>query len=200
MRRALRVGLVGAAIIGSAGAVMVAANPVAAQRAGAGSFYHATLDALNGGAQGEAVLILQGRTLTVHISATGLEPGGVHLGHIHGLSSGRQPVDSRCPTVEEDTDADGFIELLEGVPVYGAILVDFGNVDPDLDGTVDFTTTVELSGQDVRLPLNKRHVVIHGMSVGTAGAGTPGEVDGVAGYKLVLPVLCGEIEGGPPTG
>ena len=28
---------------------------------------------------------------------------------------------------------------------------------------------------------------------GTVGAGTPGEVDGTAGFKTVLPVLCGEI-------
>ena len=45
-------------------------------------------------------------------------------------------------------------------------------------------------------PLNKRHIVIHGMSVGTVGAGTPGEVNGQAGYKTVLPVLCGEIMNG----
>jgi hypothetical protein len=38
-----------------------------------------------------------------------------------------------------------------------------------------------------------RHIVIHGRSVGAVGAGTPGEVDGTAGYKTVLPVLCGEI-------
>ena len=46
-------------------------------------------------------------------------------------------------------------------------------------------------------PLNKRHIVIHGMSVGTVGAGTPGEVNGQPGYKVVLPVLCGEISNGP---
>ena len=39
-----------------------------------------------------------------------------------------------------------------------------------------------------------RHIVIHGLSVGNAGNGTPGEVNGTAGYKTVLPVLCGEIK------
>ena len=39
-----------------------------------------------------------------------------------------------------------------------------------------------------------RELVIHGLTVPEgAGAGTPGEVDGTAGYKLVLPVASGEF-------
>jgi hypothetical protein len=58
---------------------------------------------------------------------------------------------------------------------------------------VNFKTTVNLTGSEMALPLQMRHIVIHGRSVGAVGAGTPGEVDGTAGYKTVLPVLCGEI-------
>jgi hypothetical protein len=128
------------------------------------------------------------------IKASGLEPGGPHISHIHGLSSNGQPVDSTCPTEAQDTDHDGFVELAEGLATYGPILVDFMNIDPDQDGRVNFTKTIKLTGSEGILPLNDRHIVIHGKSVGAVGAGTPGEVDGTAGYKVVLPVLCGEIQ------
>ena len=104
-------------------------------------------------------------------------------------------MDSRCPTQAQDRDSDGFVELAEGATTYGPILIDFMNIDPNEDGIVNFTTTMELTG--AATPLNKRHIVVHGMSVGPVGAGTPGEVNGEAGYKTVLPVLCGEIGNGP---
>lgn len=149
----------------------------------------------NSGASGVATLRLatNGRALFVHITARGLEPGNVHVSHIHGRSSGGQPVDSTCPTIAQDTDKDGFVELAEGQVTYGPILIDFMNVDPDKDGVVDFTTTIRDPGNFGALPLDKRHIVIHGKTVGAVGAGTPGEVDGTAGFKTVLPVLCGEI-------
>lgn len=188
--------LTGAAIAGAAVAVTAGYTPVAAQSEQGGATYRATLTALNGsGASGEAVLTKQGQSLRVQITATGLEAGGAHLSHIHGLSDGGQSVNSSCPTRAQDTDGDGFVELAEGLPVYGPILVDFMNVDPDQDGNVSLTTTVPLT--DATMPLQMRHIVIHGMSVGPVGAGTPGEVNGEAGYKTVLPVLCGEIRNSP---
>jgi hypothetical protein len=41
--------------------------------------------------------------------------------------------------------------------------------------------------------LQLREIIIHGLTVPAAGAGTPAEVDGTAGYKTVLPVAGGEI-------
>jgi hypothetical protein len=151
----------------------------------------------NSGAQGQAMLRLSsdGRSLTVSIKASGLEPGGVHISHIHGLSAGGQPIDSTCPTSAQDADADGFVELDEGGVKYGPILIDFGNIDPDGDGRVDFSKTVALSGDEQALPLSLRHIVVHGKTVPPGpGAGTAGEVDGTNGYLVVLPVLCGEIQ------
>jgi hypothetical protein len=158
-----------------------------------------SLRALNdSGASGEATLRLSSdqRTLTVQIRATGLEPGGAHLSHIHGLSQNGNAVDSTCPGRSEDADGDGFVELEEGGVKYGPIIVDFGDVDPDRDGRVNFTTTVALTGeQAAALPLNLRHIVVHGMTVPPGpGRGTPGEVNGTNGYLTVLPVLCGEIQ------
>ncbi len=187
--------LITAAIMGAAGTLVFVNAPVAAQAERGGATYRATLSPLNGsGARGEATLTQTGQSVRVHITATGLEAGGPHISHIHGLSDGARAIDSRCPTQSFDTDGDGFVELAEGAPAYGPILVDFMNIDPNQDGTVDFTTTITLTG--VVTPLNKRHIVIHGMTVGAVGAGTPGEVNGQAGFKTVLPVLCGEIANG----
>lgn len=186
--------LAGAAVVGCAAVGIIAYAPVSAQNGG--STYRAMLMPLNGsGAHGEATLVKSGQNVTVHIVAMGLEPGGAHVSHIHGLSNGNQPVDSKCPTTAQDSDGDGYVELAEGATTYGPILVDFMDIDPDHDGNVDFTTTVTLPSSAT--PLNKRHIVIHGMTVGAVGAGTPGEVNGQAGYKTVLPVLCGEISNGP---
>lgn len=169
---------------------------VHAQNSRSTTIGRADLKALNGSnASGQAELKLSadGKELTVVIQASGLEPGGVHISHVHGLSENGQSVDSTCPTNANDTDGDGFVELAEGAVKYGPILVDFMNIDPDADGRVNFRKTFDISGAQSALPLQMRHIVIHGMSVGAVGAGTPGEVDGTAGFKTVLPVLCGDI-------
>jgi Cu/Zn superoxide dismutase len=186
------------AALASAAAVGALAIPmsVAAQDGKATTIAKANLRALNNsGASGQAELRLSAdhKTLTVLIQARGLEAGGDHISHIHGLSENGVAVDSTCPTTAQDADHDGFVELAEGATTYGPILIDFMNIDPDQDGRVNFKTTVNLTGSEMALPLQMRHIVIHGRSVGAVGAGTPGEVDGTAGYKTVLPVLCGEI-------
>lgn len=174
-------------------------SPVEAQSSNATTVYRANLQQLNNsGASGQATLRLSAdqRTLTVMIKATGLEPGGIHLSHIHGLSANGQPVDSACPTLAQDSDGDGFVELLEGLPVYGPVLVDFMDADPDRDGKVDFTRTITVTSSQNLLPLDFRHIVIHGRSVGAVGIDAPNvndEVNGTPGYKAALPVLCGAI-------
>ena len=184
--------LVGASVVG----LTAIQSPAVAQSANATTNYRAALLPLpNTMGQGTAMLRLSAdqRTLTVTIKASGLEPG-VHISHIHGLGTAGQPVESACPTIAQDSDRDTFVELDEGGVSYGPILIDFENIDPNKDGVIEFTKTIMLSGGENALPLVNRHIVIHGMSVGAVGAGTPGEVDGTAGYKTVLPVLCGEIE------
>ncbi|MCY7271040.1 MAG: hypothetical protein LH485_03150 [Sphingomonas bacterium] len=187
-----------ATLAGAVALAAVSSAGVAAAKDGLGSTtYTADLRSLTGSAaRGQAELRLagNGKTLLVHITASGLEAGGEHMSHIHGLSSGGQAVNSTCPTQAQDSDRDGFVELAEGQVTYGPILIDFMNIDPNKDGKIDFRTTVKLSGNEGATPLADRHIVIHGMSVGAVGAGTPGEVDGTAGYKTLLPVLCGEIQ------
>ena len=93
------------------------------------------------------------------------------------------------------------------------MLLEFGNVDPDGDGIVNYLQTfnlldpatfnagfdiTDLLGSDL-MSLDLREVVIHGMTVPPGpGAGTPGEVNGTNGYLTVLPVASGEIAGAVP--
>lgn len=178
----------------------------------AATIYNVDFTALNGsGVTGSATLTLSddASSLTVLINAIGLEPGGPHVGHIHGLfTPSGMPTNSQVPTLAQDSDNDGFIELAEGQTTYGPIIVGFGNVDPDMDGIVNFSQTFNLldpatyaNGFDINdllgpglNSLQLREIVLHGMTVAPGiGAGTPGEVDGTNGYLAVLPVAAGEI-------
>ncbi|WP_372914980.1 PEPxxWA-CTERM sorting domain-containing protein [Sandarakinorhabdus sp.] len=176
--------------------------------------YTTNFTQINGqGASGTAMLTLNpgATSLFVQIMATGLQAGGPHLAHIHGLFSNGtsgSPVNSTTPTLAQDADGDGFIELAEGLLKYGPIIIDFGNIDPDQDGTINFSQTFNLLDSSIFTggfgrtdllgpglsSLDLREIVIHGMNVAPGiGAGTPGEVNGTNGYLAILPVLSGEI-------
>ncbi|MGF1562283.1 MAG: DUF4394 domain-containing protein [Geminicoccaceae bacterium] len=166
----------------------------------------------NSGVSGLVTALLDGDQLTVKVDANGLEPGMPHAQHIHGaFDADGTVIDSTTPVPAQDTDGDGFIEVLEGATSYGPVLVSLTDpIGSGLDGfptapngDVDFQTVVDLSDPSVTadgftpgdvLPLSLREFVIHGLSVdGTAGAGTEGEVDGTPGYKVPLPVGAGEF-------
>lgn len=180
------------------------------------SEYRANLTTLNNsGVTGYALFEVNPvtRMLSVEVNASGLEPNMDHLMHLHGLiggdgTSGNPAVDSQTPTLADDADGDGFVEVFEGLPQYGDIILTLGTQTAPT-GSFNYSATFDLDddslfgspvgammdyvGDDL-LPLEFREIVIHGLSVdGSAGAGTDGEVDGTAGYKLVLPVAAGEI-------
>lgn len=183
---------------------------------GVHSVYRADLTTLNNsGVTGYAMFEVNPvtRTLSVEVNAMGLEPDMDHLMHLHGLidgdgTSGNPAVDSQTPTLADDADGDGFVEVFEGLPQYGDIILTLGTQTApggsfaysetfDLDDDSLFGSPVgammDYVGDDL-LPLEFREIVIHGLTVdGSVGAGTDGEVDGTAGYKAVLPVAAGEI-------
>lgn len=180
--------------------------------------FFADIDPLNAsGAQGQALLALNGTTLTVGIGATGVDPNGVHPIHIHGFPPGTP--DSQVPGLDDDADQDHFVEVAEGAHDYGPILLSLNKNGsfPSGTDTFLFTETYQLpstpkpnsslpvlseQGLTPNIPLTQREIVIHGLTLpnelGLGGTNSnsvaPNEADGTPGYKAVLPVAAGEIE------
>ncbi|QIE42819.1 VPLPA-CTERM sorting domain-containing protein [Rhodobacteraceae bacterium SC52] len=151
----------------------------------------------------------------------------LHVQHIHGSNnSDGSAIDSVTPTIAADDpanggDGDGFIDLIEGVPSYGGILLslfDEGNTGNGFSGfpavgtdgmlmfdyTFDLATTGALNtgvtASDL-FPLDFREIVIHGAfipdGVGGVSDGTsPLDIMG-AGYSNFIPVAAGEITAAP---
>jgi hypothetical protein len=181
----------------------------------AGEIFRADLQALNNsGVSGYAELARQGDRLTVRVQAEGLEANQAHPQHIHGrVGPNGEARDSNVPSQAFDTDGDTFVELVEGLPSYGPVLLNLASPQGAAgvagfptapNGRVDFEETYDLSstaGFDPGfsatnlVPFELREYVIHGLTVDASkGAGTSGEVDGTPGYKLVLPVASAEFE------
>ena len=187
----------------------------------ADSFWTVDLDALNSsGVNASAVFAMNTEEdgtsyLNVAISATGTTPSQSHAQHVHGLfDADGNPIDSVTPTIANDSDLDGMVEVLEGVGQYGDVLLPLssGGAMPvaDASGRVSFIANYDL-GDDSNffspvtmsdytaadiMPLALREVVIHGVQVPDGiGAGTGGEVDGgVNGFIGILPAAAGTIE------
>lgn len=188
----------------------------------ADTIYTASLTPLNNSnVTGNAVLTLSTdmTMLTVEIAAENLEPDMPHPQHIHGrFDGGNNPMDSISPTLADDTDGDGYIEVNEGGASYGPVLLPLssppGGAVADFPtapgGIITFTETYDLTDSSVfagsfasadLMPLYLREIVLHGRTVADGeGAGTGGEVDGTGGYKASLPVASGVIVPEPTTG
>lgn len=146
--------------------------------------FKAELDPLNNsGVSGYAMLTLEGKKLTVEIHAKGLEAEKEHPQHIHGLENNEN---ATCPTLSADENGNGLIEIGEGLPFYGPVLLPlkpFPTVSED--GKISYKHTFMLGeGETIAYkdlkPLQNRVIVLHGMTVG-------GE------YMATLPVACGQI-------
>ena len=180
------------------------------------------LTALNSsGVSGSAILAVNTeedgtRYLNVAVTATGLTPNETHVQHVHGLfDEAGTPIDSVTPTLADDADRDGMVEVLEGVGRYGDVLLpldDMMDTMPVADetGLVSFIQSYELGDAsnffspvtdtdytaDDLMPLELREVVLHGVAVPDGvGEGTDGEVNGGEnGYVPILPAAAGTIE------
>lgn len=158
--------------------------------------YTVNFGELNGsGVSGTAELTLIGDQLTVKVNAMGLEPNMVHPQHIHGFADNKG--NSTCPSPQADTNGDGLIDLVEGLPAYGGVLLElYVPIDefPVADengvltyertftlGETEFEEEGELISQFDLSPLQNRTIVLHGMTV-----------DGE--YIATLPVACGQIQ------
>lgn len=76
-------------------------------------------DTLSGRQTGFAVIRINGDRITAQIHATGMDPSFMHMAHIHK--------GDHCPEqVRDDANHDGVLDVIEGLPAYGPVLVNFG--------------------------------------------------------------------------
>ena len=153
--------------------------------------YTADIEELNNtGVHGNATFRVIGRSLSVTIHATGLEPG-VHPQHIHG----KEMAKAECPTSAADTNHDGFVSVIEGAPAYGLIKLNLTNPQTAFgppvttalftpfagkadsknfpvvgqDGILNFSNTYNFDSSaaaqgayESLMPLGDQHIVLHG--------------------------------------
>ncbi len=187
----------------------------------AAELYAVNFSALNSsGVDGSAILAIgsddnDSRILNISLSAEGLAPDVQHAQHIHGLFDDEMnPANSSTPTLEDDADLDGMVEVFEGLGQYGDIILTLLGSDgalpfADANGDLTFFASYDLDNDDLffspfgndytsadLMPLSLREIVLHGVDVPTGiGAGTDGEVDGTQdGVVGLLPAAAGEIE------
>lgn len=81
----------------------------------------ATLTELNGsGVTGNATAVVRNQKIQhIEVHAEGLSPDAPHAQHIH---YGEQAL-NECPTLAQDSNGDGRINTVEGVPAYGPVVV-----------------------------------------------------------------------------
>ncbi len=189
---------------------------------GADQIYSTRLNALNSsGVTGTVIFAVQTNDdgtgyVNVAVTAENLAPNQTNVQHVHGtFDADGNPTDAVTPTIADDADGDGIVEVLEGLPRYGDILMPVQRPDgtaptSDANGDLAFVQTFQIenmanfispvtgtqySFQDV-MDVALREYVIHGVVLPDGiGAGTGGEADGgVNGFTPILPAAAGEFE------
>lgn len=81
----------------------------------------ARLGELNGsGASGTATAVVRNQRIQhIEVHASGLTPDAPHAQHIHYGDDAR----NECPTPKLDTNRDGRVNTVEGIPAYGPVVV-----------------------------------------------------------------------------
>jgi len=178
--------------------------------------YRAELKPINGsktGSQGSgtATLTRKGDTLFVQIQASGLSPSIMHLQHYHGFPDGK---DATCATMEQDSNNDSIIDLIETEVVSGITMVPFHNEPHNLSiasktypvaddqGNLYYNDTIQISklqkslqkrfGVD-SLYLENKVIYIHGVSPDTKLPQTVQSLPDVPAH-ITLPVVCGKLQ------
>lgn len=156
----------------------IAGGPAAAQDDG--DEYTGTLAPLNdSGASGDITISVDGTTVSVTVNVNGVADL-VHAQHLHGEFG----VDGSCPSgTELDTDGDGILNTVEGVPNYGAVKVSLTTDGDTSDayalqidsfpvgdgGSYTYTRTFETS-EEAANGMGDLLFVVHGADLDDSGA------------------------------
>lgn len=186
-------------------------SPVSAAPGKAPEVYKAKITELNdSGARSKATILVRGNQLTVKIDGTGFAPNLVHAQHIHGAVQAA----NECPNVDADTNGDGFIDVLEGVPSYGPIatsLTVFGDTSPAAALNLALHPTANAAGEihyrrtftvapAMAANITDFHIVQHGIDINGSGAYDGAKeselfpVGSGVPFEITVPATCGQIE------
>jgi len=194
----------------------MAGTPVASP-SGETTTYHATFSPLNsdangGDVSGEAVITVSGDEMTIEIDIDGAAPTIQHWQHFHGFADSDQA--ATCPTMDDDANGDGYVDLIETEAKAGTTMVPFSD-DPvsmdipkaiyptaDADGSYRYEQTVSLSALEdafskqfdgQQLDLGKRVIFIHTVPGDTE---LPDSVQSLGDIpaQVTLPIACGQLE------
>lgn len=178
--------------------------------------YIAKLSALNTdkigtAASGTAKLEIIDDKLNISIDVVGLTPGLMHLQHFHGFPDGKA---ASCPSVQQDVNGDGYIDLIETEPVAGTTMLPFHAHPATLEITNDTYPVADNTGaasyrhsasvaelekalkNKFKVPvldLSKRVIFVHGVANDVKLPETVKSLPG-APAQVTLPVACGKIE------
>jgi hypothetical protein len=167
--------------------------------------FAAQLDTVNGLAQGILPVtgtvqftIVDGQ-ITVQVGAVQMAVGVTHPQHLHR--------DSACPTMADDDNGDGFVDVVEALDVSGGVIVP---LDPDLpyigeqdnfpapgaDGTLAFQASSTVAAVETAInkdvALDTRTVMLHGVLPDFLFPSTVQGIDGVPPYRNI-PLACGRL-------
>jgi hypothetical protein len=150
-------------------------------------------------AHGVAVIHQKGDNITVVIAVKGVTPKTLHPQHIHAGTT--------CPNSSDDVNHDSFVDVIEGLPKYGPILIPLDSNLNSFDASLDFPVSnaegsylYNASASKAHLErelkealrLGDRHVVIHGIDPASP---LPASVQSLPGLPAwaTLPVACGQL-------
>lgn len=181
--------LVGPALVG-------VASPSGSAAGAPGEHYTADLAPVNHAGTGQVHLAQLGTRLDVSVSATGIDDG-VHLAHIHGI----RQAEAECPTLARDADANGLVDIAEGLPDYGPVLRTLSNATNDRGTSLAYERTFKLLDNGDAIAslgdLDRYAIVVHGVDVDGDGRATNPDAEGDGAdpddNEVSMPALCGVI-------
>lgn len=162
----------------------------------------------------KATLVLQGNELRTVLVGKDLSPNLPHAMHIHGELQAQ----NECPSLAADTDGNGLIDTLEGMPAYGPIdvsLTTSGGTSAEFSDALalDRFPVANRAGvlhynREFTIPsefadaLGELHIVVHGEDLNDNGeydfgpgkSSLSGPVGADVPLEAELPVACGTIK------